>query len=674
MNRALCMTMLVALPASALMAEGETAGPTGSGTLIVNHVSVNGDARKFREDWWMKDGWSGGIEQLTLEQDLDEHTVLHVEGRGVFDANDYALRLELQRFSVGFIHAGYKQNRTWYDDWGGFYQPFSPPAFRLGRDLYLDDGHVFVDIGLTLPDLPQLTLGYERQFRNGTKSLLEWGSVQQDTTERKIFPSFKRIDETVDIFKADLDHHVGSVDLGNQFRFERYSDKNVTFDEGLTNLTTGASQSVKIHEESQYDLFSNVFHMDSRVNKKVYWSASYLFNRTDGTAGLNLDTTPFAPVSPTLDSVKDWFTRSVNLDQDSHVVNANTLIGPFNQFSFYGGAQAEKTHGSGNTDAELLQLLGTLTNSPLALIRSDTEKDTVEETLGSRFTGIPYTTLYVEGKWQEARYSLSELQTLDSVTNLHLKTTTDVFRQQYTVGFNSAPLRQLNLSAQYRWSRRENNYDNTTDISPGYPGFITEQDFTTDQIVAKLTARPHPKLTMTLQYKLTSTDIHTANKSIVFSGTTLVPAGSLTSGKYDADIYTVSATTTPMSRLYLTGAFTFLDTHTTAFANHVPSVLAYRGNVYTAFGTIGFAPDDKTDVTIDYAFSRSDNFKNNSADGLPLGLDNQRQSLTAGLTRRIRGNILTRLRYGFYEYDQSSNGGIANYSAHFASASCTVSF
>jgi hypothetical protein len=680
MNHTFWLKLLVVLPATTLLAalaraeSTESPGPSGSETLLVNYVSVKGDAQKFREDWWMKDQWSGGVEQFTLDQDLDPHTVLHVEGRGVFEEDDYRLRLGVTRFSVGFIRAGYTQNRTYYDDWGGFYRPFTPPAFRLGRDLHLDDSDIFVDLGLTLPDLPQLTLGYERQFRNGTKSLLEWGSVQQGATERKIFPSFKDIDETVDILKLNLDHHVGIVSVANRLRFEHYRADDNTFDKGSTNLTTGANQDVTIHEESRYDLLSNVFHMDSRANDKVYWSASYLYSRMDGDAGLQLDTTPFATVSPTADSVKDWFTHSVNLDQDSHVANVNALIGPFKQLSFYGGAQAERTRGSGNAEADLLQLLGSFTNSPLALIRSDTDKESLQETLGARFTGIPHTTVYADGQWREVQYSLSQFETDDSVTNVFRNTDTDVFRQQYTVGFHSSPFRRVTLSAHYRRIMEANHYDNTANISPGYPGFITEQDFTTDQIVAKLVVRPTAKLTTAFQYKLASTDIRTANKSIVFSGSTLVLAGSELSGNYDANTYSVNATLTPLSRLYLTSSFSFQDTRTVAFANNASSVQPYRGNVYTVFGAAGYALEAKTDVTIDYTFSRSENSQENSASALPLGLNNQRHALTAGLTRRIRKNIIARVRYGFYEYDESSNGGINNYRAHLASASCTLAF
>jgi hypothetical protein len=641
MNWPARITLLVAISAAVVLSslghaeQTDSTGPSGSLTPIVNFVTVKGDERKFREDWWMKDRWSGGMDGFTLEQDLGEHATMRAEGRGLFDADDYRVRLELVRYGMGFIRSGYTQYRSYDDDWGGSYRPFDPSAFRLDRDLHLDQGDVFVDLGLRLPDLPELTLGYERQTRQGAKSLLEWGGVQQGGAERKIFPSFKQIDERVDIFKADV---------------------------------------VRIHQRSRYDLLSNVFQMDSHVNKKAYWSAAYMYNRMNGNAELNLDSTPFATVSPSLDSVKNWFTHSVDLDQDSHVVTANSMLDLSKEFAVYGGAQAERTRGTGNTDADLLELFGSFTNSTQTLIRSDQDKKSLEETLGIRFTGIPHTTLYADGKWKEEQYTLSEVETDDSFTNIFRNTETDVFRQQYTVGFNTAPFRRVTWSARYRRIAEANTYENAADISPGYPGFITEQDFTTDQVVTRLTVRPHAKLTLGFQYKLARTDIRTANKAIVFSGSTLVPASSIQSGEYDANTYTFNATLTPLPQLYLTGAFTLQDTRTIGFANNVPSVLAYRGNVYTAFGAVGYALDPKTDVTVDYTFSRSQNFQNNSAQGLPLGLDNERQALTVGLSRRISQNVQARLRYGYFKYEDRSNGGVNNYLARLASASCTFRF
>jgi hypothetical protein len=172
-------------------------------------------------------------------------------------------------------------------------------------------------------------------------------------------------------------------------------------------------------------------------------------------------------------------------------------------------------------------------------------------------------------------------------------------------------------------------------------------------------------------YQLVSTDIRTSTEAVPM----LAPGGTLQSGDYAANIYSVSATVTPLPRWYLTGYFSLQDTRTTSFANQDPSVQTYRGNVYTVMTTTGYALDSKTDLTLEYSYSRSDNFNNsNNAVGLPLGLNFQRNAVLAGISRKISKNVVARLRYGFYSYDESSTGGFNNYIANIASASCTVRF
>lgn len=67
-------------------------------------------------------------------------------------------------------------------------------------------------------------------------------------------------------------------------------------------------------------------------------------------------------------------------------------------------------------------------------------------------------------------------------------------------------------------------------------------------------------------------------------------------------------------------------------------------------------------------------FSDNSADGLPLGVENQRHGLIVALSRRLKDNLIARLRYGFYELDDDSTGGINDYRAHLASASLAMRF
>ncbi len=641
--------------------------PATNSTLQVSvtpeatYAKVSGNTQKFREDVGIKDGWTGGIEDATLHADINKDTTLDGEGRFILDDHDYKLQLQLTKKDFGFVRAGFTEYREYYNNTGGFFRPFTPSSFKLNQDLGVDVGDIFFEAGLTLPNLPKVIVGYERQYRDGDKSLLEWGGVTQGTTTRKIYPSSKDIDEHTDIVKLSGEYDISRVHLRDDFRYEHFSMNDTRADTSV-NLNTSSSQTVTIHEDYGHDAFYNTFHMDSHVNDKVYWSLGYLFSSLSGDGSMQVVTPP--PLGP-FDN--NWLARVIDVDLDSHVVNLNSMFGPFKGLSFYAGLQAEKTDTHGFTGALLTQGVSPTTTN---LIHSANDTKSLSETLGARYTKIPYTTLYAEGQWTEEQIDLDEQETQDGASSLALGTDSTVFRQDYRVGFNTAPLPRITLAGRYRHYVANNDYDYEADTLPGYPGFITAQDFTTDEAMGKLTLRPCSRFSVAFTYQLVSTDTRTSSEAVPL----LAPGGSLESGDYDANIYSVSATVTPMSRWYLTGYFSLQDTRTVAFANHDPSVQTYRGDVYTIMGTTGYTLDNKTDLTLEYSYSRSDNFSDNSSAGLPLGLEFQRHALLAGVSRKISKNVIARLRYGFYEYNEPSSGGSNNYTAHLASASCTVRF
>jgi hypothetical protein len=346
----------------------------------------------------------------------------------------------------------------------------------------------------------------------------------------------------------------------------------------------------------------------------------------------------------------------------------NAMFGPFKDITLYGGFQAETTKTDGDTDAVLTEIPfgGPPAVSPDAVIATRTDKTGFEETVGVRYTGIPYTNMHAEGRWKQEDIDLFERELEDGVLEFERSTDTGVERQRYTVGFNTSPFRRVTLSGRYRRTYRSNDFDHDVDTEPGYSAFVTKQDLTTDKITAKLTVRMTGAIKASLQYQHIATDINTEADT--------TPPSSVTSGEYQADVYTASVTITPLSRLYLTGLFSYRDARTSVFDNGIPSVITYHGDVYTVIGTAGYALDSKTDLTCEYLFTRSDNFEDNSASGLPLGLDNQRHGFLAVISRRITDYLEVGLRYGFYTYDEDSNGGADDYTAHLIGVGLALTF
>jgi hypothetical protein len=141
------------------------------------------------------------------------------------------------------------------------------------------------------------------------------------------------------------------------------------------------------------------------------------------------------------------------------------------------------------------------------------------------------------------------------------------------------------------------------------------------------------------------------------------------SGDYDANIYSIAFTLTPISRFYFTGLVSYQDAKTTSFENSVDSVLTYEGDVFAGQAAAGFAIDQKTDFKVEYLYSRSDNFQDNSADGLPLGLNHERHGLMTRFSRNMGKKVQLQFRYGYYRYDEDSNGGADDYRGHLVGIS-----
>src|SRR5439155_1619117 len=137
-------------------------------------------------------------ESFSIQDRLSPDSDIRLEGRYFPEDEDIRLALRVQRRDVGFIDVGFDQFRSYYDNSGGFYPSFAQPLFDLDRELSLRSGKAWADFGLTLPDWPKVTIGYEYRFREGTESTLQWGSVKttslpvlpETSVEKKIYPAF----------------------------------------------------------------------------------------------------------------------------------------------------------------------------------------------------------------------------------------------------------------------------------------------------------------------------------------------------------------------------------------------------------------------------------------------------------------------------------------------------
>ncbi|HET9857603.1 MAG TPA: hypothetical protein VFP99_07180, partial [Chthoniobacterales bacterium] len=140
---------------------------------------TTGDRAQFEQHHWLPgDEAYGGITDMHYEHSVGEKATLSIDGHALWDINDYDIKVDLSQPNVGYIRGGYTASRTWYDGNGGFFPTnggvWFPPAFP---EMHIDRGDVWLELGLRVPDWPEITLHWSHMDRDGQKDSTIWGDT-----------------------------------------------------------------------------------------------------------------------------------------------------------------------------------------------------------------------------------------------------------------------------------------------------------------------------------------------------------------------------------------------------------------------------------------------------------------------------------------------------------------
>jgi hypothetical protein len=320
-------------------------------------------------------------------------------------------------------------------------------------------------------------------------------------------------------------------------------------------------------------------------------------------------------------------------------------------------------------------------------VDADLSRAAVEERLGAKYTGIPFTVLFVEGRLAQESISQFEAQT-GGIYDFLRDTDASSDLKDGRVGFTLSPDPRISLTAHYKHRQKDSDYNNLRDEASGapndgYSAFITSRETETDDISAKLALRPVSWLQGALTYQKivtkykTATDAYVTPEIIIpglppFPAQVFTPGGMIFTGDYHADVYGASVNMTPWHRLTVSSSFTYAKSRTTTAQNITPAVVEYDGNVYSAISNASFSVNDKTDLSAGYTYSWADYGQSNYAAGLPVGIVYNWHIVTAGLVRKITANTTASLQYRFYNYDEPNTAGANNYTAHGMIGAVTI--
>jgi opacity protein-like surface antigen len=620
----------------------------------VSYTAVEGDESTFREHSWTEEGAGGGVERFSYRSTLDDGAAFSTEGHARLNSDDYGITFEYRRESLGSFRAGYSQFTKYFDDTGGFFESFQVPSFDLDRDLELDIGHAFFEAELALENWPELHFSYEHGFKEGEKSLTGWGAVTQSGLTRNIHPTYKAVDESLDTVKIEVDHTIDKVRLYDEFQYEHFESE-TSRHERERDIGAGTMETVTVDESQTSDSVSNTFHSEVAFSDTMFASAGYLYSRYEGDADFDMRTAPFDDPFD-----KNWSASRVDLDRRNHILNLNLMAGPYKDLQVSGGIEAALSTTEGETDAVLTEIgFGGGLAEPEAEISTDKDRKGLEESLDVEYRGLPRTTIYGSGQWSQHDVQLDETEIEDGSVGFERATDTDRDGMRYKIGFSTSPVRRVTLSGHYKYEIMDNDYEHETDTLPnGYSAFINDQEVATNEFGARLSVQPKTWIRASLSYRLVDTQIDTTFDN---------DPSSVQTGNYDAGIYTLDATLTPVSKLFLTTIVSYQDIRAAAFDNGSDSVIPYEGDVFSSTISASYALDERNALSLHYVYSFSDNFEDNSESGLPLLQDYAFQQAGAGYSRKLKDNIEAKITYEYHDYDADHNNGVNDYTAHLVS-------
>jgi hypothetical protein len=659
--------------------------------LSIGGPIIGGDVAQFKQQEHSTQGVIGGIDDMHYEKTFGKKTVLTIDGHALFDNTDYKAVVSLTQQDLGYIRAGYTLFRTWYDGNGG-YLPSASAAYPNGQffapannDLALDRGDVWVELGLRVPNLPEITVRYDHEYRYGQKDSTEWGTAYLNNAyttslnRRYVSPTYLDINEKRDIFTLEATKTVfGNTDLGLGMRYEHNSN-NDTQNEITGRTATNQTHTVN-NNQLELDLFNGHFSSVTRFNDYIWLTLGYSYTSVNSdTGGSRLTYRTGTPPAAPGGTYKNLNGGSV---QDQQVINFNLMWVPIKDLTIIPALRV----GIENIDSN--SPFVSLTNVH-SLAVSSNHFNEVEESLDIRYSGIDNILLYLRGNWDERTgdfgQNLTNLAT--GLPSLDQNANNTYLSQKYAAGINWYPLTNVNVALQYYYLTEQNNYDWGTptpmitggNLNAGKNvGVISAEQFNTNDLNARVTWRPFNGLSLVTRYDMQYTKTYNSGIGGPGAPSSAHPPtnpnsylGETQSAEITNNMFTESITWSPLPRLYIQGNGSYVLSETECPASEItlgslvsPTVTNFNNDYYELSCDVGFILDDKTDLHASYSYYRACNYQNNVSSGVPYGAGAIENNVSAGIVRKLTKNISLSLTYSYVSYSDQTSGYNNNYTAN----------
>ncbi|MDQ8197735.1 hypothetical protein QEH56_06220 [Pelagicoccus enzymogenes] len=646
--------------------------------ITLGHASHNGNEAAYLARHPIKKHAYGGIERFQYEGYVGDYTEFSVEGRAMFDNNDYLFGMEFLNEEVGFLKLKYEEYRVYYDGSGKYFPGGDTWIDIYDDELAIDRSTFELSAGLMLEDLPEVEFSYIRHERNGLKS----SSALADTTltngfgTRNIVPTFWDIDESRDIFEIAAKEKFGNTKTKLSLRSESSDTDNAR--KMTRRPNESAFRRITHRETYDSDLLSARFSSITEIDDKNTFTAGIAYTEIDAnvTGGRIYGSEFDAPFDVDFQGQRrdhGWTNLIADSQIDQWLLNANWLSKPAKNWKAVYSLRLEEMNTgivSEFDETEFSTSSNEFEIHPMAIDAHSDWKD-VAASAEFTYTGQENTVysgaiLYTTGdgdQFEEEFDAETGSQLLERLSNNER----DVLKVSASAKFY--PSSDLRYIVNVYHKERDNKFTHIIDPDPGaYPAFTSGQDFTTDDINVSVRWKASKRLSglTRIDYQKSSIDSQGLGLEWVNS--------------YDrkALIFSQSATLA-FEKFYIQASGVFMDDArespvSTIGGGVADTVAVLDGDFWNGNLSASWGIDENSSAAVTLFYNAVDNYVDNSEFAQPYGEDLVETGASATYTRQLTDNAQLTLRYSYYDSEDKAAGGFNDYDAQVLYSSIRYRF
>ena len=628
---------------------------TGEVRFRYDWLGVNKDRGRFREDNWMPDRSTGGLDWLHLEStEPDKNGYEWIfEGRALYDY-DYMMSLLMKKEDSHYLKLDFSGLRRYYDGSNEFPTTYgfvnvslTPAVQRLVEqsdfDLFVDRRNYNIELGLTPPEGAQWVFGWHRLEKDGKEVLLHGnrGRNASDTISFQGIPTVlnqRGITDTFygEVFRAFADKYNFRIrQEWEQYRDSQrqWWDRRHDFDGTLDGSTADRA----VEDELGYTNWRTMFMFDSFLDEETYVTANYMYNYLNNDSTRHYSRNPSQPVRNK--ETAAGRSRRTNVGALGYR-KANAL--QVSNLDFTAGLRLEDSKTSSQNYY--------LTNSGSGRNTSSLDEVRVAEVFRLVYKGSKKTTLSFDADLEQRDLGLKDNEDGD-----RRKADTDFLDQIYTFKAVHRHNQAVKSTIKFRMKDLERSYTELLVSNPGgYPGKLGNYRRRGNDLTVKTDFRHNSKTSSTLMYQF-------VQESIDFE------LGGKTSNQ-EIHRGLGSLSFTPKENLFLVGTFMLENHDLDTPANDAdPRLLDFRGNSYSLLLDGTYAFNEKTSCTLGFqhteAMGTVDYAGNYVFNKVGLSLKHQ-----------FAKNQTIGLGYQFYNFNNHDGGSFDDYRAHGAFVTYSYTF